>query len=98
MATRIKKVNNEEIEAVLAVSDEVSDNDGNPDTASGPAPMASGTFAVYEMKNGGMHFVYRLSGTDTDVHQDIPPFAVKMAMQAFEGKGPMANIAKMLGR
>lgn len=98
MATRIKKVNNETTEDVLVEDSQISTDELDTPTASGPTPTVAGTFAVYQMNNGGMHFVYRLAGTEEDIHQDIPAFAVKMAMQAFEGKGPMASVAKMLGR
>lgn len=112
MATRTKKVINEvstEDNEVQFIENEVGNEvlEGNLDVGSsdihsksttGPTPMVAGSFALYEMKDGGMHLVYRLIDSNEDVHQTFPAFVVKMAMQAAEGKGPLGHLNKMLGR
>jgi len=102
MATR-KKINTNEAtieanEEYNEVDMEVSSSDLDSTSTNGPSPLVAGSFALYEMKDGGMHLVYRLIGSDQDVHQDFPAFVVKMAMQAAEGKGPLGHLNKMIGR
>lgn len=98
MATRKKIEVNEATNELNEDNLEVSTDQLDSTPTNGPAPLVSGSFALYEMKDGGMHLVYRLMGSDQDVHQDFPAFVVKMAMQAAEGKGPLGHLNKMIGR
>jgi hypothetical protein len=57
----------------------------------GPQPAMQGTFALYETPDGGLHLVYRVTGSDDEQHVEIPGFMVNLAKQ-MEGQGPMAMI------
>jgi hypothetical protein len=53
------------------------------------APSSQGTYAIYDTPQGGYHLAYRPAGAQADEHLEIPPFIVKMARNAAEGKMPI---------
>jgi hypothetical protein len=74
-----------------------SPSDEGPKVSGGPSPFSQGTYALFNTKKGGIHLVYRASGTEDDTHLDIPPMVVKMAQKAADGKSGGSMMSKMMG-
>lgn len=63
------------------------------------APASQGTYALYELPDGGLHLAYRAAGAGADEHIDVPAFVVKMARNMADGKGPLPGpFGSMVGR
>lgn len=60
-------------------------------------PTYSGKFAIYEKKDGGMIIAYHMTGEEEPQSIEVPAFAVSIAKQAAEGKGPLGGLSGMLG-
>jgi hypothetical protein len=63
------------------------------------APSSQGTYAIYDTPAGGYHLAYRPKDATADEHLEIPPFIVKMARNAAEGKVPIPGpLGKLVER
>ena len=58
-------------------------------------PSVSGTFALFDTPNGGVHVVVRFAGEETERHKDIPPAMAAFARQVFE-EGSLAGAVRAL--
>ena len=58
-------------------------------------PSVSGTFALFDTPNGGVHVVVRFAGEETERHKDIPPHLAAFARQVME-EGSLAGAVRAL--
>ena len=69
---------------------------GLPAPGERPQLLVSGTFALYQDPDGGVHLSYRPDGTQEDQHLNAPPALLRMMQGLGEGAGPLAAFRGML--
>jgi hypothetical protein len=60
--------------------------------------LLKGQFSVYKTADGGLHIAYRLDGAEHDGHLPVPAAVLRLGFAAAAGRGPLAMLAKVVGR